>query len=127
MSNRDEKRKKIELLLIRMKTEPMNVHKMAEVLGMSSKSTSKYVTELRFFKKIHIHKYEKTIGQPAVFYMTGNLPDAPKPLAYSQAEYNRKYKLKIREPKARVPSKFTPRPDFAAAWLFNPINEKYDL
>lgn len=122
MNMRDEKRKKIELLLDRMKTEPMNVHKMAEFLKMSSKSTSKYITELRFFKKIHIYKYEKTIGQPSVFYMTGNMPDAPKPLAFSQNEYNKKYKLKIREAK-RVPFKFTPRPDYAAAWLFNPIGE----
>lgn len=117
-----QKKQKIDYLLQRMKTEPMNVHKMAEVLGMSSKSASKYVTELRFFKKIHIYKYERTIGQPAVFYMTGNLPDAPKPMAYSQDEYNRKYRLKAREPIKRVPSRFTPRPDVASAWMFNPIN-----
>ena len=126
MSLRDEKRKKVELLLDRMKTEPMNVHKMAEFLKMSPKSTSKYITELRFFKKIYIYKYERTIGQPAVFYMTGNFPDAPKPLAYSQEEYNKKFRLKAREPVKRV-YKFTPRPDYAAAWLFNPINENYDL
>ena len=120
MSNRDEKRKKIELLLTKMKTEPMNVHKMAEVLGMSSKSTSKYVTELRFFKKIHIYKYERSVGQFTVFYMTGNKPDAQKPSAYSQEEYNRKFKLKAKEPLRRI-HKFTPRMDIAASWLNNPI------
>ena len=51
--------------------------------------------------------------------MTGNEPDAPKPLAFSQDEYNKKYRLKPKE-HIRKPHKFSPRPDYAAAWLFNP-------
>jgi hypothetical protein len=114
------KKQRIEYLLERMKTEPMNRHQMADAVGMSVKSVCKYITEMRFFKKIHIHKYERSVGQFTVFYMTGNMPDAPKPLAFSQEEYNKKFRLKEREPLRRT-TKFTPRPDYAAHWLFNPI------
>jgi len=115
------KKQRIEYLLERMKKEPMNRHQMADAIGMNLKSACKYITEMRFFKKIHIYKYERTTGQFTVYYMTGNFPDAIKPLAYSQEEYNKKFKLKTREP-IRKKVKFTPRPDYAAHWLFNPIN-----
>ena len=114
------KQKRIEYLLERMKTEPMNRHQMADAVGMSVKSVCKYITEMRFFKKIHIYKYERTVGQFTVYYMTGNQPDAPKPLAFSQDEYNKKYRLKPKE-HVRKSYQFKPRPDYAAAWMFNPI------
>ena len=114
------KKKRIEYLLQRMKTEPMNRHQMADAVGMSVPSVCKYITEMKFFRKIHIHKYERSFGQFTVYYMTGNQPDAPKPSACSQNEYNKKYKLKTREP-IRKSHKFTPKPDYAAAWMFNPI------
>lgn len=115
-------------LLKRMETEPMNVHRMADFLGMSSKSTAKYITELREAKKIYIHKYERTIGQFASFYMTGNFPDAPKPLAYTHTKYNREKRRKkidlikrqIERIKAKERASFVPRPDIASAWMFNP-------
>lgn len=114
------KQKRIEYLLERMKREPMNRHQMADAVGMSVKSVCKYITEMRFSRKIHIHKYERTVGQFTVYYMTGNQPDAEKITALSQDEYNKKYRLKPKE-HVRKPSRFTPRPDYAAAWLFNPI------
>ena len=115
-------------LLKRMETHAMNVHEMAEFIGMSSKSTAKYITELREAKKIYIHKYERTIGQFATFYMTGNFPDAPRPLAYSQTKYNRDRRRKkidlmrrqIEKIKAKERANFVPRPDIASAWMFNP-------
>jgi hypothetical protein len=120
MKKNYNKKQRIEYLLERMKTEPMSRHQMADAINMNLKSACKYITEMRFFKKIYIHKYERTTGQFTVFYMTGNFPDAPKPLAYSQEEYNKKFKLKTRKPIRKI-EKFTPRPDYAAAWLFNPI------
>ena len=114
------KQQRIEYLLTLMKTEPMNRHQMADAVGMSVKSVCKYITEMRFSRKIHIHKYERTVGQFTVYYMTGNQPDAPRISAISQDEYNKKYKLKAKE-HLRKPYKFTPKPDYAAAWLFNPI------
>ncbi len=120
------KKQRIEYLLERMKTEPMNRHTMADAVNMSVKSVCKYITEMRFFKKIHIHKYERSVGQFTVFYMTGNMPDAPKPSAYTQEEYNRKFRIKARDT-VKKSYKFIPRPDYAAAWLFNPINENHDL
>lgn len=114
------KKEKIEYLIERMKTEPMSRHQMADAVGMSVKSVCKYITEMRFFKKIHIYKYERTMGQFTVFYMAGNQPDAQKPLAFSQDEYNKKYRLKPKE-HVRRPARFTPRPDIAASWMFNPI------
>ena len=113
------KKEKIEYLIERMKTEPMSRHQMADAVGMSVKSVCKYITEMRFFKKIHIYKYERTVGQFTVFYMTGNQPDAQKLLAFSQDEYNKKYRLKPKE-HVRRPARFTPRPDIAASWMFNP-------
>ncbi len=114
------KKQRIEFLLERMKTDPMNRHQMADAVGMSVKSVCKYITEMRFFKKIHIYKYERTVGQYTVYYMTGNQPDAPKPLAYSQEEYNKKYKLKTKE-HVRRPHKFVPTMDIAASWMRNPV------
>ena len=113
------KQKRIEYLLERMKTEPMNRHQMADAVNMSLKSVCKYITEMKFYRKIHIYKYERTTGQFTVFYMTGNLPDAPKPSAYSQEDYNKKFRLKPKD-HVRRPNRFTPRPDIASAWMFNP-------
>lgn len=122
------KKLKKQELLKRMETQAMNVHQMAEFIGMSSKSTAKYITELREAKKIYIHKYERTIGQFATFYMTGNFPDAPRPLAYTQTKYNRDRRRKkidlmkkhIEKLKAKERASFVPRPDIASAWMFNP-------
>lgn len=122
------KKLKKQKLLKRMETQAMNVHQMAEFIGMSSKSTAKYITELREAKKIYIHKYERTIGQFATFYMTGNFPDAPRPLAYTQTKYNRDRRRKkidlmkkhIEKLKAKERASFVPRPDIASAWMFNP-------
>jgi hypothetical protein len=117
-----EKQKKIEYLLKRMETEPMSRHDMAHAINMSVVSTCKYITELKFYKKIYIYEYKKTGSSYSVYYKTGNLPDADKIKALSQAEYNKRYRLKHREP-IRRPTKIIPRPDYAAAWLYNPINE----
>ncbi len=114
------KQQRIEYLLTLMRTEPMNRHQMADAVGMSVKSVCKYITEMRFSRKIYIYKYERTVGQFTVYYMTGNQPDAEKITALSQDEYNKKYRLKPKE-HVRKPSRFTPRPDYAAAWLFNKI------
>lgn len=124
------KQQKLEALLKQMETEPMNVHKMGQFLGMSSKSAAKYITELKEAKKIYIAKYERTIGQFATFYMTGNFPDAIKPVPYSQAKYNEKSRMRkkkmdamqrhIEKLKEQERSKFVPRPDIASAWMFNP-------
>ena len=120
MTKELRKKEKIEFLLNKMKTEPMSRHNMADAVNMSVKSVCKYITEMRFRKKIHIYKYQRTSGQFTVFYMTGNFPDAPKPLAYTQEEFNKKFRLKTREA-AKKPTKVIVRPDYAAAWLFNPI------
>lgn len=128
MNRFHKKKARLDFLLEQMKTTPMTRHHMADAINMSVKSACKYITELKMRNKIYIHKYERTtVGQYAVFYMTGNFPDAPRPQALTQEEYNKKYKLKVRQPVKKVYSKFTPRPDYAAAWMFNPINENYDL
>lgn len=119
-----EKFKKIELLLSKMATEPMNRHQMAEAVNMDVKSLCKYITYLRMSKQIHIARYERSNkGSYAVYYMTGNYPDVIKPLPLTQKEYNDRYKQKTERPRK---TRFIPHPDFAAAWMFNPINEKND-
>ena len=123
MNKNERKRAKIDFLLNKMRTEPMSRHNMADAVNMSVKSVCKYITELRFHKKIYICKYKRTAGQFTVFYMTGNAPDAEKPSAYTQEEFNKRFKLKVREAN-RVPTKVVVRPDYAAAWLFNPIGDQ---
>lgn len=123
MSQREMKQKRIQYLLLRMQKEPMNCHQMADAVHMSIKSFSKYLTEMKFKKQIHIARYSRSdAGAYTVYYMTGNFPDAVKPLPYTQEEYNKRYKLKQREPLRRK-AKFVPRPDYAAHWLYNPIAE----
>lgn len=118
------KEKRIEFLLKRMEKEPMNCHQMADAVNTNVKCVSKYITELKFKKKIHIHKYERRSGSYGVFYMAGNLPYAPKPVPLSQQEYNKRYKAKHnRITKFTQDSrsfKFIPRMDIAASWMFNP-------
>lgn len=122
MNQKELKKQRIEYLLARISKEPMNCHQMADAINISIKSFSKYLTELRFKKMVHIARYDRnSIGSYTVYYMAGNFPDVVKPLPLSQTEYNKKYKEKTKRPK---PSKFTPRPDYAAAWLFNPIGEQ---
>ena len=117
------KQKRIQYLLLRMQKEPMNIHQMADAVNLSQKTFSKYLTEMRFKKLVYIAHYNRSAtGAYTVFYQTGNLPDAEKPLPFSQQEYNRRYKLKTREPLRRIPT-VTVRPDYAAHWLFNPIAE----
>ena len=123
MSQREMKQKRIQYLLLRMQKEPMNCHQMADAVNMSINSFSKYLTEMRFKKQVYIDHYRRSeTGPCTVYYKTGNLPDAEKPLPYTQQEANRKYKLKKREPLRRIP-KVTIRPDYAAHWLFNPIGD----
>ena len=123
MSQREMKQKRIQYLLLRMQKEPMNCHQMADSVNLSLKSFSKYLTEMRFKKMVYIDHYTRSeAGAYTVYYKTGNLPDAEKPLPFSQQEYNRRYKLKTREPLRRTQT-VTVRPDFASAWLFNPIAE----
>jgi hypothetical protein len=123
MSQREMKQKRIQYLLLRMQKEPMNCHQMADAVNLSQKSFSKYLTEMRFKKQVYIDHYTRSeAGAYTVYYKTGNLPDAEKPLPFSQQEYNRRYKLKTREPLRRIPTVIV-RPDYAAHWLFNPIAE----
>jgi len=122
-----EKSKKIEFLLSKMAVQPMNRHQMADAVKMNVKSVCKYITELRIKKKIHIARYERgNKGSYAVYYMTGNFPDVIKPLPFTQKEYNDRHKKRTGEFERRTKIKFIPHPDYAAAWMFNPINEKND-
>ena len=118
------KKQRIEHLLTLISKQPMNCHQMADAIHISIKSFSKYLTELRFKKMVHIARYERnSIGAYTVYYMAGNFPDVVKPLPMSQKEYNKKYKDKTKRAK---PSKFIPRPDYAAHWLFNSIGCQND-
>lgn len=123
-----KKQERITYLLDRMSKEPMSIHQMADAVNMGMKSVSKYLTELRFKKKVHIAKYDRTsIGAYTVYYMTGDLPDAVKPVPLSQKEYNERYRAKSNKPsrsKSAIHTKFVPRPDYAAHWLFNSIGEQ---
>jgi hypothetical protein len=106
-----------------MQKEPMNCHQMADAVNLSLKSFSKYLTEMRFKKQVYIDHYTRSeAGAYTVYYKTGDLLDAEKPLPFSQQEYNRRYKLKTRQPIRRIQTVIA-RPDYAAHWLFNPIAE----
>ena len=118
------KQKRIQYLLLRMQKEPMNCHQMADSVNLSLKSFSKYLTEMRFKKQVYIDHYTRSeAGAYTVYYKTGDLPDAEKPLPFGQQEYNRRYKEKMYPQSIRKPAKFIARPDYAAHWLFNPIAE----
>ncbi len=120
------KEKRVAYLLDLMRKEPMNCHQMADAVNTNVKCVSKYITELKFKKKIYIAKYERRAGAYGVFYMAGNLPDAIKPIPLSQKEYNERYKArnarvtKFNAEKKAENFKFIPRMDIAASWMFNP-------
>jgi hypothetical protein len=115
------KQLRVKKLLEELKTTEMNRKQMAEFLGMSQKAICHYVTELKFYKQIYISRYEtNTTGSFIVYYMTGNKPNAVRPKAKTYKDYNEAAKLKRSlEIKKLKPKKFIPRPDVAAAWLFN--------
>lgn len=115
------KKQRIDHLLELMKQKPMSRHDMATEVEMTVKSVSKYITDMRFARKIYIYKYQRTLGQFTVYYMTGNKPDAIKPLPFTQEKYNKIYKEKMRKlKKIKDQPPFIPRPDYAAHWMFNP-------
>jgi len=115
-----EKKQRLELLLKKMSVEPLNRHQMADAMNMKLTVATRYITQLRFKKQIHIARYDRTDkGSYAVYYMTGNFPDVVKPLPLTQKEYNDRYKQKVT--KTYRKTKFIPHPDYAASWLFNPI------
>ena len=119
-----KKDQRLQFLLQKMSVEPLNRHQMADLINMNTESVSRYITELRFKKKIHIARYDRTDkGSYAVYYMTGNFPDVVKPVPLTQKEYNDRYKQKTAEFERRTQRKvkFVPHPDYASAWLFNPI------
>lgn len=121
MNQKELKKQRIDHLLSLMAKEPMNCHQMADAVNVGIKSFSKYLTEMRFKKMVHIARYDRnTIGSYTVYYMAGNFPDAVKPEPLGRAEWNRRYKEKTKRTK---PSNFIAKPDFAAAWLFNPIGD----
>jgi DNA-binding transcriptional regulator GbsR (MarR family) len=123
MNQRDMKVKRIEHLLDLMKREPMSSQQMADAVNMSHKAFSKYLTEMRYKKLVHIARYsEATSGARAVYYMTGNFPDVVRPLPCTQQEYKKRYKAKLAG-LSNKKTKFIPRPDYAAAWLFHPITK----
>jgi hypothetical protein len=120
MSQKEMKAKRIEHLLGLMQKEPMSSQQMADAVNMGHKGFSKYLTEMRHKKQVHIARYSETTGGArTVYYMTGNFPDVVRPLPCTQAEYKERYKAKSSGKK----KKFIPRPDYAAHWLFNPITE----
>jgi predicted transcriptional regulator len=124
MSQKEMKQKRIQYLLLRMQKEPMNIHQMADAVNLSQKTFSKYLTEMRFKKLVYIAHYNRSAtGAYTVFYQTGNFPDAEKPLPFGQQEYNRRYKAKMYPNSIKKPATNNARPDFAAHWLFNPIQE----
>ena len=122
MNQKELKKQRIDHLLKLMSVEPMNCHQMADAVNIGIKSFSKYLTQMRFKKLVHIARYDRnTIGSYTVYYMAGDFPDVVKPEPLGRAEWNRRYKEKTKRPKV---SSFTPRPDYAAAWLFNPIGDQ---
>lgn len=120
MNQKEMKARRIEHLLGLMQKEPMSSQQMADAVNMGHKGFSKYLTEMRHKKQVHIARYSETTGGArTVYYMTGNLPDVVRPLPCTQEEYKERYKAKSSGKK----NKFIPHPDYAAHWLFNPITE----
>ena len=123
MNQKELKKQRIDYLLQKLSKEPMNCHQMADAINVGIKSFSKYLTEMRFKKLVHVARYDRnTIGSYTVYYMAGNFPDVVKPIALGSAEWNKRYREKTKKVK---PSNFIPKPDFAAAWLFNPIGNSH--
>lgn len=72
---------------------------LAYVLGISSRSTQRYVTYLRKTKLIYVDYWKRIDHKAVQHFKTGNKKDAVKPKALTFAERSKKYRKTMDEEK----------------------------
>jgi predicted transcriptional regulator len=91
---------------------------IAKFSGLQMKNVNYHVRILRMENLIYVSEWiQNSRNVPTMVLSAGNKMDAPKPPVKQQT-------IKKHEKKLKLATKFTPRPDEAAAWLMNPITQK---
>lgn len=119
--NKISAKRKEELLELAEKIalRPMSREEMASEMKLQYSNFSKYITWLLSNKKIYICEWRLQNGRYVAIYTKGNLPNEPKK-KFGSVECNRRHREREKERLAFKKGIFIPRPDPAAAWMFNP-------
>lgn len=100
--------------ILKLLEMPHTSYELASRLGVSSQCICENLVTLKNMGKIRICGYIPTGGQPIRVWGLGSAPDEKKKLNWKEKKYT-KNSDELIEPK------FVPRPDIAAAWMFNPV------
>lgn len=100
----EEKAENIRYLLSILGEKGMTAAELIKESFMIPSTAHRYIKELKKNKVIYVSGYRGSFPQ----YSVGSKPDV---------KFDKTVKLK----EVRVEPKFVPRPDIAAAWLFNPV------
>ena len=100
----EEKAENIKYLFKVMGEKSLTIVDIIEESFMSPTTVHRYMKELKKNKRIYVSGWDGNFKK----YSIGNLPDVPKTK-----------KVVVKE--SKVIPKFIPRPDIAAAWMFNKV------
>lgn len=119
--NKISAKRKEELLQLAeyIAIRPMSREEMASQMKLQYSNFSKYITWLLSNKKIYICDWRLQNGRYVAIYTKGNQPNAPKK-KFGAVECNRRHRQREKERLSFSAKDFIPKPDIAAAWMFNP-------
>ena len=82
----------MDFILETLSNKSLTKKELADVLGISSRSTQRYVTHLRKTKLIYVDYWKRLDHKATQYFKTGNKKDAAKPRALKDSERSRKYR-----------------------------------
>ena len=117
-SNITKRKLKIAQLKVLLSEKPMTSYELASKLKVSYSCVADYIAALRKNKELYIFEWKQTKGQSQRAWALGNCEDAP----FVGKGKRKERKVQQHKPVQVVkPRKFKPRPDIAAAWMFNKV------
>lgn len=83
---------RMNFILEILSNKSLTKKELADVLGISSRSTQRYVTYLRKTKLIYVDYWKRLDHKAVQHFKTGDKKDAAKPRALNDSERSKKYR-----------------------------------
>jgi len=90
---------RMDCILEILSDKALTKKELAYVLGISSRSTQRYVTYLRKTKMIYVDYWKRIDHKATQYFKTGDKKDAAKPKALKASERSKKYRKTMDEEK----------------------------
>ena len=90
---------RMDFILETLSNKSLTKKELADVLGISSRSTQRYVTYLRKTKLIYVDYWKRLDHKAVQHFKTGDKKDAAKPRALKPSERSKKYRKTMDEEK----------------------------